>query len=389
MRLDHERRRDDQAWVLDWVVKTTGRTGNFAYDRREFPAAVKSFAMIPKHMGRLGMHQEAIARAADNEGYRATALQAYRQALQSYHNAQHYIYTDDHPEKLRWYERLTECFDRVIALSPYRIERVEVPWEGKQIQCILYLRPGEDPSPCVLFIPGMDRVKEVIFVEPGEFLERGFNLMVMDGPGQGMSNIRKIRVSDDNYERAASAVVDYLVTRPEVDPDRIVALGHSMGSHWGIRTAANETRVKAVAVAASCLGGRRASSNRLRHVSSGSSCYMAGIHDEEAFDRMAARMTTVGFGGKIRCPTLLAVGEFDPLSPLEDAQDLFEEITAPKELWVLEDEAHASLGMAGLCGLGFYPFALDWLAKALAGGFPPGHSRVKWIAQSTGTGPLG
>ena len=27
-----ERRRDNQQWMLDWIVKTTGRVQNFAYD---------------------------------------------------------------------------------------------------------------------------------------------------------------------------------------------------------------------------------------------------------------------------------------------------------------------------------------------------------------------
>jgi hypothetical protein len=30
--LRSERRRDNQQWLLDWMVKTTGRTHNFAYD---------------------------------------------------------------------------------------------------------------------------------------------------------------------------------------------------------------------------------------------------------------------------------------------------------------------------------------------------------------------
>ena len=59
------------------------------------------------------------------------------------------------------------------------------------------------------------------------------NLMVMDGPGQGISNLRKIRVTPDNYERAGSAVIDYLLTRPEVDPERFAIAGVSMGSSGG------------------------------------------------------------------------------------------------------------------------------------------------------------
>ena len=50
--LRNARRRDSQQWMLDWLVKTTGREQNFAYDERKFPPDVKSYAMIPRIMER-------------------------------------------------------------------------------------------------------------------------------------------------------------------------------------------------------------------------------------------------------------------------------------------------------------------------------------------------
>ena len=41
-----ERRRDNQQWMLDWVIKTTGRVQNFACDGRVVPPEVKSYAQI-------------------------------------------------------------------------------------------------------------------------------------------------------------------------------------------------------------------------------------------------------------------------------------------------------------------------------------------------------
>jgi dipeptidyl aminopeptidase/acylaminoacyl peptidase len=46
----------------------------------------------------------------------------------------------------------------------------------------------------------------------------------------------------------AKAVIDYLVTRPDVDPDRIGLHGSSMGGYSGPRSATAEKRIKAVAV---------------------------------------------------------------------------------------------------------------------------------------------
>ena len=381
MRLVQERRRDDQQWMLDWMVKTTGRVQNFGYDEHDLPPQIKSYAMIPKHMGKQGMHREAIAKAAERAGHKETAIEFYWRAVNSYHQAQHAVHYDDHPVKLQWYRRLTECYDRIMALSDHSIEQVEVPWEGQSIQCILHLLPDRRKAPTILFIPGMDMVKER-YPDPTNNLaiHRGMNFMVMDGPGQGMSNIRKIRVGPDNYERAASAVLDYLLTRPEVDEERIGLLGASMGSFWGVRTAAHDHRIKAFVSESSCLGTKTAifeqASPRFKRMF----MYMSGVHDEEEFDRtIAALMTTEGYGRKITCPSLLVQGEFDPLSPMEDAEELFEELQVPKEMWILEDEFH------GLLRPDLVGFVLDWLRDTLQNGRSEGYLRVKNI--TLGGGP--
>ena len=389
MRLQQERRRDDQQWIFDRIVRETGRVQNFAYDERDLPPEVKSYHMIPKHMGKRGMHQEAIARAADRMGHRATAVESYWRAANSYFYAQHSIYYDDHPEKLRLYQKFRDCYDRIIALSDYPMELVEVPWEGGQIQCVLHLVPAGQKAPTILFIPGMDMAKDARFPDPqaNPAIRRGMNLMVMDGPGQGISNLRKIRVTPDNYERAGSAVIDYLLTRPEVDPERFAIAGVSMGSFWGMRIAANDSRVRALATAASCFGTKTAifeqASPRFKRVF----MYMAGIHDEDEFDeKVAAHLTTTGYGEKITCPTLLIQGEYDPLCPLEDAQELFEKLRVPKEMWVMEDDFHGIWRLPGFGGMDVFPFIMDWLKDVLEKG-PPADARVKWVAPKTGPGP--
>ena len=47
MRNTHDRRRDNQQWMLDWMVKTTGRVINFEYDEREVPSHVRSHLPCP------------------------------------------------------------------------------------------------------------------------------------------------------------------------------------------------------------------------------------------------------------------------------------------------------------------------------------------------------
>jgi dipeptidyl aminopeptidase/acylaminoacyl peptidase len=389
MKLANERRRDNQQWILDWVIKETGRVQNFEYDERDVPTSVKSYAMIPKAMGKVGKHRQMVAAAAERAGHTYTACLTYNQAMRAYHSAQHAIFQDDNKLKIHYHSKLLECYDGVIRCAPYPIERVEVPWEGVQIQCNLHLLPDRRRAPCAIFVPGMDMVKE-INPDPTNnvFLQRGMHCITLDGPGQGISNIRKIRVTDDNYERAATAVIDYLMTRPEVDPDRIGLMGASMGSFWGTRIAAYDHRVKAAVVGAQCLGAKTAifeqSSPRFKQVF----MYMAGIHDEDEFDRMAERMTTAEYAPRVTCPFLIVAGEYDPLSPLEDVEETFENLRGPKELWVLENEFHViSRAHSHFGSVLAYNFLADWLKDALDGKVPNGQRRYVYVPERTGAGP--
>ncbi len=383
-----ERRRDNQQWLLDYLVRVTGRAQLFDRDDRTFPASVRSYQMIPRHMARIARHQEAIARAAEEHGHRETALEAYFKAVVTWHQAEHPIYEDDNRYKIAYHQRLWDCYDRVMALSSYPIERVEVPWEGVSISCLLHLLPDRRQAPVVLFVPGMDMVKEM-YPDPlsNAILARGMHCLSMDGPGQGASNMRKIRVTADNYERAAAAVIDYLATRPEVDASRIALMGMSMGSFWGTRVAAFDRRVRALATVAACYGPKTAifelASPRFKQMF----MYMSGIHDEEEFDRMAAGMTTAGIAGQIRCPSLMVVSEYDQLCYLEDSLATFEALAGPKELWVLEDEFHHAPAPPGLGGVDTRAFMTDWLHAALAGRVPPGQRRVVVVSPRSGAGP--
>ena len=209
MRIPQQRRRDNQQWILDYLVKSTGRVINFEYDEREFPPSVRNYAQIPRALGKLGAQREKIADAALKAGHDRTALELYQTATQQYHRAQHTIFEDDNPLKMHYHAKLIRCFEQIMTVADYPIERVEIPWEGVEIQANLHLMPGRPKAPCVICVPGMDITKEWLG-EPIDhaYTSRGMHTIAIDGPGQGISNLRKVRVTDDNYERAVSAVVD-------------------------------------------------------------------------------------------------------------------------------------------------------------------------------------
>ncbi len=382
------RERDNQQWILDYLVMTTGRDRNFGVDHHLWPPNVaRNHRMVPRVMHRAAQERERLARASDEAGHRRTASRVYHQAVQAYRTAQHAIMTDI-PQKAMLYERLNACYDRIIALSDYPIERVDIPWEGHLLPALFHYRAGARQAPTVLFIPGMDATKEDV-PDPNNniFIERGLNVLVLDGPGQGESNIRGIRVTDDNYERAASAALDWLVTRPEVDSARIGVIGFSMGSFWAPRLAAYDSRVSALVAAMGCYMDKRYIFELDSPHFKQQFMYMAGIDDEDTFDAMAGRMTLRGYGGKITCPTLLCSGEFDPLSPIEEAYELFDELRGPKELWVIADEVHRLHWVQALAGMSVWHWCLDWLKDALEGKVPAGHEREVYVEKGR-SGPF-
>ena len=68
----------------------------------------------------------------------------------------------------------------------------------------------------------------------------------MDLPGQGApKRLMNLHMPPDT-ERLVSPIVDYLQSRPDVDPERIGLRGQSMGGYSAPRAASGESRIKAV-----------------------------------------------------------------------------------------------------------------------------------------------
>src|SRR5437762_8154826 len=119
-----------------------------------------------------------------------------------------------------------------------------------------------------------------------------------------------------------------------------------MGSYWSLRLASYDRRVAAVISSVACFNPNNTiftqSSPRFKQMF----MYMAGYEDEEKFDQEVAKgMTVRGYLGKVKCPTLLVTGEFDPLCPLEDAIEAFEDLKVPTQMWVGESRFHPLWGL--------------------------------------------
>ncbi len=364
--------RDSQQWMLDYLIQETGKVFHFQGEGRgRLPRSVRSHDMISKHVGLQARRIEALAQAEAAAGHPETALDFYFQATVLYAGAQHIIFQNN-DEKRYLYAGVRRCYGQVIALAPYRIEHIDIPWNGTLVSGNLHLCPNKASAPLVFYIPGCDTLKEAW---PHPFFnaahQRGMHVFSFDGPGQAESNLRGIRLTADNYEEAASTALDYLVQRPEIDAEHIGVYGISLGSFWGLRFASRDRRIRAIAAPASTYCEKYIlmdlESPRWKQLFA----YLTQSSTEAELDAVLGAMTLDGYMAKIACPVLLAAGEYDPRSPIDEVYRMFDQLTAPAELWVFADQHHMpSIGgtdSAGAPSAPLHGVMCDWLRDRLAG----------------------
>ena len=383
--------RDNQKWVYDWVIKETGKVFHFQSDGRgRLPRSVRSHDMISKHMGLSASRLERLAQAEAAAGHRETAMELYFQAALQYLDAQHTVF-EVNDEKRFLHGALIRCYDRVREFAPYRIEHVDVPWNGTVVSGNLHLAPGDGPKPLVFYVPGCDQTKEA-WPHPyyNQAQQRGMHAFSFDGPGQGESNLRRIRLTADNYESATSAVLDTLLKRPEIDPKKVGVYALSFGSYWGMRIASTERRLCAVAAPWSSFADNyyllTEESPRYKQLFA----FLTQSGSEAELDQVVAGMTMEGRMDRITCPTLLVSGEFDPRGPLEEVYRLFDQMKAPAELWVMPDQHHnnsvTGAARSAVWESDMHAFVCDWLRERF-NGVPVKHpGKVLYLDQS-GAGP--
>jgi dipeptidyl aminopeptidase/acylaminoacyl peptidase len=191
----------------------------------------------------------------------------------------------------------------------------------------------------------------------------------------------------DNYEEAASAAIDVLVKRPEIDASKIGVYALSFGSFWGMRIAAKEPRVAAVAAPWASFVDKyylmTEESPRYKQLFA----YLTQSSSEQEVDSVVANMTMDGLMEKIKAPTLLVAGEYDPRAPIDEVYRLADQMKAPMELWLMADQHHnSSVTMkprSAVWEADIHAFVCDWLRDRFEG-VPLKHAgKTLWLDASS------
>lgn len=302
----------------------------------------------------MGERHEALGEEAWRRDRRVSAGQHFSHAAIYYHFGQMIFYTDK-AQKMEAHRKKVEVYRRAAPLLAPPAQRLEIPYEDTSLPAYLRLPPGEGPHPLVILVCGLDSVKEQEAHWEDELLARGMAALAFDGPGQGEMWARMKMRRD--YETAVSAIIDYLQARPEIDPDRIALLGHSMGGHFGARAAGREPRLAAAVLIAGFFELQPWDEMSV-FVRAGLQ-HIFGASSVEETKQKARELTLEGVAGDIRCPLLVVHGAQDTLIPLSEAQRLVDATTCPTDLLVYEDGNHSCNNIV----YQVHADVADWLAE--------------------------
>src|SRR4051812_37301742 len=191
-------------------------------------------------------------------------LSAARSALQK-----HPVSARDHFQRASMYYRAAEYYDDPVTdasrahglasrdafveaakLMPAMAKVLQIPFERVWLPGYFLRPPGADAQPrkTVILLTGFDGTGEELHFQTGRAaLERGWNVLIAEGPGQaGFLRFRPDVAFRPDYEVPVGAMIGHALSRPEVDPHRLALYGISYGGYFASRAAAYDARVKAL-----------------------------------------------------------------------------------------------------------------------------------------------
>ncbi|HEU5463343.1 MAG TPA: prolyl oligopeptidase family serine peptidase [Candidatus Binatia bacterium] len=301
-------------------------------------------------------------------GHKRTALQFFFHANQYYRMSDVFLPGEELERRKARFLKCQENFQAAAKLHSPKIESIRIPCGSEEYDGYLChpANPAPGKWPVVFLIGGADAFSEELYFDGRPATQRGWALVLVDTPGRGSSIYVKGIPSRPDYEVPVKACIDYLASRPELDPHRIAIIGISMAGYYAPRAVAFEPRAKAYIGWSGCYSvlddlyefcpNLRPTVRRL----------LGGVTDAQAREQLKA-FTMSGIAQNIKCPTLITHGGRDIRMSVEGAKRLFKEIGATdKALMIYDDPAE---GGTIHCSHDYWahnvPFMLDWLEERL------------------------
>jgi dienelactone hydrolase len=296
------------------------------------------------------------ARRALEQGHHRTAGEAFVRAAVSYHFSK-FVWVLDPALNRRNTEAAVRSLSAAHELLDPTAERIEAPLGAGRVVANLRRPGGETPAPLVVLIPGLDSTKEEFFHWETVFLDRGMATLSLDGPGQGETGF-ELNIRPD-YEVAVAAILDAVSGRPELDVERIGAVGVSLGGHYVVRAAAFEPRLAAIAGISGPFDFA-AHWDTMPELTRETVAHHTGAADQADARARAHELDLAGIAERVRQPCLVVTGKLDRVIPWQDTRRIADAV--PGAEWVLYDEGtHVCNNLP----FRYRPLVADWMRERL------------------------
>lgn len=305
---------------------------------------------------------EAQAKSSLQAGHIVSARKAFLRAY-TYHRASTSGLSHRDPRFKASFEVAHTCFREFARLSDPIIETVEIPFDGKLLRGY-FAKPRHDriiKHPAYICIGGGDTLAEDLYFWGGAAaLERGYSVLMLDLPGQGITPFDGFTLRHDS-ETIIRIMIDYLITHSDIDSNKIVASGVSLGGYFVLRAAAFEKRLRAIALSTPIVDWRqtlldaapaplRVAPNLLGPITKFANFFSPS--QVIAFDRFFHWQTGVATMGEaldefkkwnvdvnlVTCPTLCIVGDGEDETFKKQTRICYDALNAPKRLVVCTEE---------------------------------------------------
>lgn len=187
----------------------------------------------------------------------AGARENYFHASSYYRAAAYFLIGNQSDPRLvsLWDQQIAD-FDKAVALlKPSPAEKFTVKAENSSIGA--YNIPGyfykayanSTKVPTFVLVTGYDGSQQELYhAQCVQILLRGMNCVTYEGPGQPSPRKYQNIGFIPDWWTATSPVIDYMLTRPDVDPSKIVFMGVSFGGTLAPLATSREPRISTLVV---------------------------------------------------------------------------------------------------------------------------------------------